>query len=72
VAKIAATAETDFDIKKNGSSVGTLRFAASATTATFIMASETSLVASDQLEIIAPGTPDTTLADIAWTLRGNV
>jgi hypothetical protein len=72
VAKTAATAQTDFDIKKNGSSVGTMRFAASATTATFIMASETSLSAGDQLEIIAPGTPDATLADLAWTLRGTV
>jgi hypothetical protein len=72
VAKTAAAAQTDFDIKKNGSSVGTMRFAASATTATFIMASEISLSAGDQLEIIASGTPDATLADIAWTLRGTV
>ena len=72
VAKTAATAQTDFDIKKNGASVGTMRFAASATTATFIMASETSLVAGDELEIIAPATPDATLADLAWTLRGTV
>jgi hypothetical protein len=72
VSKTAATTEIDFDIKKNGSSVGTMRFAASATTATFIMASEISLSAGDQLEIIASGTPDATLADIAWTLRGTV
>lgn len=72
VAKTAATAQSDFDIQKNGSSLGTIRFAASATTATFIMASETSLSAGDELEVIAPGTPDATLADLAWTLRGSV
>ena len=71
VAGTAATAQTDFDIQKNGSSFGTMRFAASATTATFIAASASSFVAGDILKIIAPATPDATLANISFTLAGT-
>jgi hypothetical protein len=71
VAVTAATAQTDFDIQKNASSVGTMRFAAAGTAATFIMASATTFVAGDILTLVAPGTPDATLADIAWTLSGT-
>jgi hypothetical protein len=67
----AATAQTDYDIQKNGSSVGTMRFAAAATTATFIMASPTSFAIGDKIQIIAPGTLDSTLVDIAMTLTGT-
>jgi hypothetical protein len=68
---VAATAQTDFDIKKNGSSVGTMRFAAAATTATFIMASDQTFAAGDWIDFVAPGTPDATLADISYTLKGT-
>lgn len=71
VAAVAATAQTDFDIKKNNSSVGTMRFAASATTATFIMASQTTFAAGDYITVVAPGTPDATLADIGFGLAGT-
>jgi hypothetical protein len=73
IAKTAATAQTDFDIKKNGVSVGTMRYAASGTTASFIMASQTVLdgSAGDYLEIIAPATADTTLAKIGFSLKGT-
>jgi len=70
-AKTAATAQTDIDIKKNGSSVGTIRFAASGTVPTFIMASQTTFAAGDYMEWIAPATPDATLADISVTLAGT-
>jgi hypothetical protein len=70
-AKTAATAQTDFDIQKNGASFGTMRFAASATTATFIAASSSSFVAGDDITVIAPTTPDATLADITLTLQGT-
>jgi hypothetical protein len=69
-AETAATAQTDYDIQKNGASVGTMRFAAAASTATFIMASATSFAAGDKLQLIAPGTLDSTLADVSMTLRG--
>ena len=70
-AETAATAQTDYDIQKNGASVGTLRFAAAASTATFIMASPTTFSAGDKLQIVAPGTLDSTLADIAFNLQGT-
>lgn len=70
-AKVAATAQTDFDVQKNGTSVGTIRFAATATSATFIAASAITLAAGDVLAIIAPATPDTTLADVGLVLAGT-
>ena len=71
VAGIAATSQSDFDLRKNGASVGTMRFAAGATTATFIMASQTTFAAGDVLTVIAPGTPDATLANIGFSLAGT-
>ncbi|MEA3242332.1 MAG: hypothetical protein U9Q19_02690 [Pseudomonadota bacterium] len=67
----AATAQTDFDVQKNGVSVGTIRFAAAGTTATFIMASTTAFAIGDKMQIIAPGTQDATLSDVAITLNGT-
>lgn len=69
---VAATAETDLDVQHNGASIGTIRFAASASTAAFIAASETILEPGDLLEVIAPASPDATLADIAITLAGTL
>lgn len=70
-AKTAATAQTDFDIQKNGSSVGTMRFAASGTTPSFIFSSQQTFSAGDRLDVIAPGSPDATLASITFTLKGE-
>lgn len=70
-ARVAATAQTDFDIQKNGSSVGTMRFAAAATSATFIMASQQTFGAGGILKVIAPASPDATLEDITFTLSGT-
>lgn len=70
-ASVAATAQTDFDVQKNGSSVGTIRFAAAATSATFIAASPVSLAAGDILSILAPGTADATLANVGIVLAGS-
>ena len=71
-AGVAATAETDLDVQRNGTSIGTIRFAASASTSVFIAASETVLEPGDLLEVIAPVSPDATLADIAIALTGTV
>jgi hypothetical protein len=70
-AEVAATAQTDFDIQKAGSSVGTMRFAASGTSASFIMASQQTFAAGDILKVVAPATPDATLANITFTLTGT-
>jgi hypothetical protein len=72
MAGVAATAETDLVVQRNGATVGTIRFAASASTATFIAASEIILEPGDLLEVIAPASPDATLADIAITLAGTL
>src|SRR5712691_4108392 len=66
----AATANTNFAIAKNGSNVGTMAFAAGATSASFAMATATSFAGGDVLTITAPATPDATLANLAWTLTG--
>lgn len=66
----AATAQTDFDLKKNGSSIGTVRFAAAGTTASYVSISASSWGAGDILTLIAPATPDATIADIWGTLVG--
>lgn len=70
-ASTAATASSVFTVYKNGSSIGTFTFAASGSTATFSGAGG-SIVAGDLLTIVAPGSQDATLANIAFTLAGNL
>lgn len=72
VAGAAATAQTDFDVQRNGTGFATIRFAAAGTTATFIAASETVLEPGDILSIVATTTPDATLADIGFALAGTL
>jgi hypothetical protein len=71
--KTAATASTDFDVQKNGSSVGTITFAASGSAATFSTTggAAVSFAAGDVLSIIGPATPDATLSDIGFSLLAN-
>ena len=70
-ATVAATSTTDFDVRKNGASVGTVRFASASTTATFIAASLIVLAAGDVISIYAPATADATLANIGIVLAGT-
>lgn len=71
-ASAAATASAAFDILKNGSSVGTMTFALGATTATFVTAAGTVvLAAGDTIAITAPASADATLADIGIVLAGT-
>jgi hypothetical protein len=67
-AETSATAQTDFDLQKNGSSFGTIRWAAAGTVATFVSVSLTTFAAGDTIEIQAPGSPDATLANLYFTL----
>jgi hypothetical protein len=67
----AATASTTFNINKNGSNIGTINFGAGATTGTFTFSAAVSFAAGDLLQIVAPGTPDATLADVNFTIVGN-
>jgi hypothetical protein len=69
-AAAVATASTIFNIQKNGVNAGTMVFATSATAATFTMNSATPFNAGDVLTVIAPASPDATLANLAWTIMG--
>jgi hypothetical protein len=71
-AEVAATAQTDFDIRVDGVSSATMRFVAATTSATLIAASETILEPGDVLSVVAPATPDATLAGIGITLAGTL
>ncbi len=70
-AGVAATATTTYRMSKNGTTAGTMVFAAGATTATFTMGSSTTFVAGDILTVVAPASPDVTLANLAWTFVGS-
>lgn len=70
-AEAAAAGTADFDTRVDGVSSATMRFAA-ATSATFIAASETVLEAGQVLSVVAPSTPDATLAGIGFTLAGSL
>lgn len=68
-AVIAATVTTVFTIKRNGSvTVGTMTFAPGATTAS-VSISAPSISVGDLITIEAPTIPDSTLADIVFSIR---
>ncbi len=66
----AATAAVSFLIRKNGAQFATMDFAIGASSATFIAATATDFAAGDVLTLVAPATPDDTLADIGFALAG--
>lgn len=69
VADTPATSTATFSVKKNGVQFGTMVFGAGATYATFT-GTPTSFQYPDVLKVVAPASPDATLADIGFTLRG--
>jgi hypothetical protein len=68
-----AAAQADFDLRRNGVSFGTARFASGSPghIAIFIAASQTIFTAGDELSIVAPASQDSTLSGIALTLIGT-
>jgi len=70
-AGVPAAATATYHISKNGTTVGTMAFAAGATTATFGMGSATTYLAGDVLTVVAPASPDATLANLAWNFVGS-
>ena len=68
VAGTAATAETIFSIKKDGVEIGTCTFAAAGTTGTF--SGETDFTPGEVITLVAPASPDATLADLGFVLSG--
>lgn len=67
----AATGACSFTLIKNGSSIGTIDFAAAGTVPTYTFTSAVSFVAGDYIGLIAPSSADATLADISITLTGT-
>lgn len=59
------------DLKKNGTGFGTVTFAVSATTCTFVAASSTSFVSGDVLTLVAPAGTNATFSDCGITLQGS-
>lgn len=65
----APSSAISFDIKKNGASVGSINFTASATSGTFTFPSATTFAAGDVLKVVAPA--DTAgMEDMSFTLKG--
>jgi len=68
----AATASASFTINRNGSSIGSIVFAASATVASFAAAGETTCNPGDILSLTAPSPADAALANLYFNLRGRL
>jgi len=68
----APTAQTIFTININGTSIGSIIFAAGSNTATFtsVATGSTVINSGSVLTIVAPATPDATLASASGTLAG--
>jgi hypothetical protein len=69
-ADAAATAATTLTIKQNGTSIGTVNFAAGASIATFTFSADITLAAGDVLAIDNQASADATLGNISITLAG--
>lgn len=67
----AATGSTTLTLAKNGSSIGSVNFAAGASSATFTFASAVSFAAGNVLTLTNQATPDTTLTNISVTLAAT-
>lgn len=70
-ARVAATGTSVFTIKNNGSSIGTLSYAAAGTVPTVTFASPVTFAVNDLITIEAPAVQDATLADIAFNFLGS-
>lgn len=68
IAQVAATASTVFTLKRNGTTIGTITFAAAATAGS-ISLSSTAVTLGQVVTVHAPASADATLADIAFLLR---
>jgi hypothetical protein len=72
VSVTAATAETVFSIKHDGTQVATCTFAAGQSVGTFTAAASFVIPINGKFTITAPSTPDATLTDVSFTVVGIV
>ncbi|ACC76160.1 hypothetical protein PPMP20_19035 [Paraburkholderia phymatum] len=70
-ASVAATAAVTLTLARNGSAIGTVNFAAGASTGTFTFSSSVTTAAGDVLTLTNQATTDATLANISVTLVGT-
>jgi len=76
-ADVPATAQADLTVQyssDNGgtwTNKGTLRFAASGTSCSVVSATSIPMGIGDRVRVIAPSSPDATLADVIITLKGS-
>ena len=70
--RVAATASTVLSIRLGGSAVGTVTFGAGSSTGTVNLTSPLTLVSGSVVSVLNAATVDSTLEDIAITLRGLV
>jgi len=71
-AAIPTTAPTSFNLQQNGVTIGSIDFFSSPAEAAFTFISDVTFQVGDILEIFAPGTIDTTQADISITLQAHL
>lgn len=68
---VATDGSFSFDIRKNGSSIGSIDWAISTAVATFTFASQVAFAVGDYISLHSPNPVDTTLADLMITLQGT-
>ncbi|SRR6266566_7275437 len=71
IAEVAATAQTDFLVKVNGATKMTIRFAAAGTIASLVGITSVNVTPGDIVKIVGPASPDLTLANCAFNLKGT-
>jgi hypothetical protein len=69
---VAPTADVTLTLKKNGSSVGSINFVATATSGTFTFGSTVTFSSGDIWEVDPPDPQDDTFAGLSWTIIGSV
>jgi len=71
VANTAATVDSNFTLRKNGTLFGTIAFLAGITTGAYSAATVTTFAPGDIFTVTSPVTPDATLADVGLTIAGS-